>query len=155
VKGYLLDTNHVSAWKSKHPKFIERVRSLAATDLPRVCAITLGEIEAGNQMTITNNQAARDEFNAFVVSTLHPFALDVTLTTRTYYGNLMGRIWKAHPPANSKTKTEAHLAALGVDINDVWIAAVAWEHGMVLLTGDSMSVIKQVLPEVAFENWLT
>jgi tRNA(fMet)-specific endonuclease VapC len=153
LKGYLLDTNHVAAWKNKHPQFMAKLASIGAKDLPRVCAITLGEIEAGHQITSTTDQPARDEFTTFVITQLHPYALNVTLTTRTYYGQLMGRIWANNRPGR-RTKTEGHLRSLGVDINDVWIAAVAWEHNLTLLTSDSMAAITAVLPEVQFEDWL-
>jgi predicted nucleic acid-binding protein len=43
---------------------------------------------------------------------------------------------------------------LGVDINDVWICAVAWEHGLTLLTQDKMKQIRSVVPEINVESWI-
>ena len=44
---------------------------------------------------------------------------------------------------------------LGVDINDVWIASVAYEKNMVLVTDDNMVCIREALEgKVDFDNWL-
>ena len=52
------------------------------------------------------------------------------------------------------TDTQKHLSALGVDVNDVWIAAVALEHGLTLLTTDRMETIRNCVPDLKVENWL-
>ena len=46
------------------------------------------------------------------------------------------------------------MSALGVDVNDIWIAAVAVERNLVLLTEDRMDVIRVCVPEIRFDNWL-
>ena len=70
------------------------------------------------------------------------------------YAEIMGRIWKAYPPASRKTSTDEHLLSKGVDINDVWVVAVAKHYRMTLLTEDGMKVLREVVPEITFENWL-
>jgi predicted nucleic acid-binding protein len=76
------------------------------------------------------------------VSNFHYHALEIQVTTRTYYAEITARIWEKHPPPTEKKRTELHLAELGIDINDVWIFAVAWEHGLTLLTSDRMATIR-------------
>ena len=67
---------------------------------------------------------------------------------------LLGRIWQARTPASPDVKTDAHLVSLGVDINDIWLVAVAWEHGLAVVTTDKMRVIREAVGvDVAFENW--
>jgi predicted nucleic acid-binding protein len=66
----------------------------------------------------------------------------------------MERIWRQHPPGNDRIKTQQHLSALGVDVNDVWIAAVALERNLTLLTEDRMDTIRNCVPEIRIENWL-
>ena len=80
-------------------------------------------------------------------------ACEVSINTGIYYAKIMERIWQRWPPKSS-TKTEAHLASLGVDINDVWVVAVAWEHGLIVLTQDKMQAIKDVTTEVEFDCWI-
>jgi predicted nucleic acid-binding protein len=90
----------------------------------------------------------------FLNLNLIPSVVPISHYMQDSYGNIIGRIWKQTPPSNPKTSTDAHLVHLGVNINDVWIVAVAWEQGLILLTDDKMSCIKSVVPEVTWENWL-
>lgn len=67
----------------------------------------------------------------------------------------MAGIWQRNPPANKKISTEAHLASLGVDINDIWICAAALEHNITLVTEDRMACIKDAAgTELRCECWI-
>ncbi len=154
MRGYLLDNNHVEAFFRKEPSIVQKARTIPAEWLIWVCSITLGEIEAGHRMTHTTNQLIRDEYTKFVKENFTGFTLDVTEHTRDYYADIMGKIWQNHPP-NPKKKTEQHLLDLGVDINDVWAVAAAWEHGLTFVTKDRMACIKDaVADEVLFDCWI-
>jgi len=156
LRGYLLDANHVDAYHLEHPTFIERLRQVPADTLVRICTITLGEIEAGLRITTTTDQARRDDYAVFIINEL-PLAIEVGVATRFYYAEIIERIFRRHsPPHGKKTKTEPHLLSLGVDINDLWTFAVAWEHGLTLLTQDKMTCIREVvsIEEVNVECWL-
>jgi len=154
VLGYLLDTNHVDALFHRKPGVIQKIASLPPDTLLLACAITLGEIEAGHRMNKTTDQRRRDDYTAFVNKEFRPNALPISQSTGLSYAEIIGRIWERHPPANSKIKTEAHMVQLGVDINDVWVVAVALEHGLILVTQDKMKCIREVVPEVQVECWL-
>lgn len=57
-------------------------------------------------------------------------------------------------PPPPKKRTERHLLDLGVDINDVWAVAVAWEHGLIFVTEDKMACIREAVgSDVQFECW--
>lgn len=152
MQGYLLDVNHVGPIYRKEPAIIARMQALPPETRVWVCTITLGEIEAGNRIATSTDPVKRSDFTAFVNAALLPNALAISQSTGLYYAQIVGRIWRAHAP-KPKTRTEVHLVSLGVDINDVWTVAVAWEHGLTLLTTDKMPVIRSSIPEVAFDNW--
>ncbi len=123
----------------------------------RICAITLGEIAASRDTTTTTNQRRRDEEDAFIKANLLPNLLPISHSTGIYYGLIIGRLERSYPSPSPKTRTEYHLVArLGIDINDVWIVASAWEHGLTLLTTDKMDCIRQVVKatEVKFDTWV-
>ena len=96
----------------------------------------------------------RHQVKQFLNLYVIPYTKPISISTDLYYGHILGRIWKQNPPANSSISTDAHLVSLGVNINDAWIVASAWEHGLTLLTADKMSCIKAVVSEVQWENWL-
>lgn len=153
MRGYLLDVNHIVAWEQGNPNFMTQVRAKRHEDLLWSCAVTIGELESGHLITRTTDAGRRAKFNQFIVKEVHPFVLEVAVTTRGYYAQIMDGIWRAHPPAPGR-RTEAHLVEHGVDINDVWAVAVAWEHGLTFLTTDHMSVIRESATGVNFENWV-
>ncbi len=152
--GYLLDTNHVAALASRNPTILHKVQSLRPNTQIRACTITLGEIEAGNLITTTTDQRKRDQYSAFINATFLPNALPVSVSTRIYYAEIISRIWRSHTPARGSVQTESHLVSLGVNINDIWIVAVAWEHGLTFVTTDKMDCIRNAVSEVEWENWL-
>jgi predicted nucleic acid-binding protein len=155
VRGYLLDLNHVAAHFRKHPPFMERFRLVPHDAQWRVCSITLGEIEASHQMSISTNQVQRDKYARFVIDEYAYNAVDITASTKGYYASIIGRIWQNHKPANNKIGTERHLVDHGVDVNDVWLVSSAWEHGLIVLTTDTMPCIREAVgPEVNFECWI-
>lgn len=156
MRGFLLDTNHVGAYCRKDPKVIAKLRTIPAEWPIRVCAITLGEIEAGHLLTTTTDQAKRNDFIKCVNEDFLRYALEISIHTRFKYGMIISRILHAHPMPNPKTKTEKHLVeVLSVDINDVWTVASAWEHNLTVLTTDDMACIKKAVDgDVKFDNWL-
>ena len=153
MRGYLLDVNHVHAWENKNHGFSERLRKVPASAPMYVSAVAIGEIEWGHIVTEPTDTARRSEAKRFMVEHVLSLCLNVTATTADYYTRILAEIWRRHPPAKHRG-TERHLVENGVDINDVWAVASAWEHGLVFLTRDGMPVIRESAPEVAFENWV-
>jgi len=156
MAGYLLDLNHVSAFFEKKPNVIARAKAAGESQL-RACAITCGELDGGHQMTATTNQARRTEYIKWFNETFLPNVLAVTATTRTHYGEIIAAIFTKYPKKKPKQKTERYLVeTLGIDINDVWLAAVALEHNLVLVTQDGMDKIREaVAPKgLMIENWI-
>jgi predicted nucleic acid-binding protein len=155
VPAFLLDNNHVHPLYQKRSGVEQKLKSFKSAPIIRVCTITLGEIEAGHQRNVSTNPSRRDEFVAWLNAVMVPYALPVSSATGRYYADIIGRIWKKHPPSSPGTKTEPHLVSLGIDINDVWTAAVAFEHGMTLVTQDRMECIRDVmLSELPFDCWI-
>lgn len=147
-----MDTNHVTAWEAANLVLMAKLNSLPKDTLVCTSAITLGEMSAGHEMT-NGDPSRRHQVRAFLNIYVIPYIVVISHTTEFYYGQIMGRIWKAKSPPKSSVSTDQHLVNLGVNVNDVWIVACAWEHGLTLLTTDSMTAIRDVTPEVAFENW--
>jgi predicted nucleic acid-binding protein len=156
VRGFLLDTNHVGAFCRNDPKVVAKLRTFPVEWTVRVCAITLGEIEAGHLITTTTDQAKRIDFLRCINEEFLRHALEISIFTRFKYAQIISRILRSNPMPNPDTKTERHLVqACGVDINDVWTVASAWEHNLTFVTTDEMTAIrKAVKNDVQFDNWL-
>jgi predicted nucleic acid-binding protein len=86
-----MDTNHVTAWEAQSPALVARIKSLSGNTLIFASAITLGEMSAGHEMTSGDAQRrhkVRNFLNIYVI----PYALPVTHSTESYYGQIIGRI---------------------------------------------------------------
>ena len=149
----MLDTNHIDEYWRKAPKIVETISSLPDDALVVTSVINLGEVEAGHQMTNSTDPEKRREFQRFVNQKLLPTALPVSTNTRSEYAAIIGAIWKKYPP-NRRARTESTLVAMGLDVNDIWIAAIALEHNLVLVTKDGMAKIREAAPSLRIENWL-
>jgi predicted nucleic acid-binding protein len=104
-------------------------------------------------VTATTNPARRDQCRAFIEERVTDYVREISMTTRDAYATIMERIWRTHPAAIGED-TQRHLSNLGVDVNDVWIVSVAFEHNLTVLTADAMATIRECVPEVSMENWL-
>ncbi len=133
-----------------------RVNSVPPENFPRICAITLGEIEAGNLITASTDQLKRDAFMDYVFKWFLPNTIFIEHRHRHSYAEIIGKILTKYPMTGKSQKTERHLVEnVGIDINDVWIASVALEHNLILVTHDGMEKIKELLePELEFDDWL-
>ena len=156
MRGFLLDVNHVAAYCRDDPKVIARLRKIPPEWPIRVCAITLGEIAAGHLITTTTDQAKRNDYIKCINEKFLRYSLPISKHTRFKYALIISRILRANPMRKPDTKTEKHLVeACGVDINDVWTVASAWEHNLTFATTDGMAHIRQAVQnDVKFDNWL-
>jgi tRNA(fMet)-specific endonuclease VapC len=141
------------AWEEQNPAFLGHFRNCPPENIVWVCPVSLAEVEWGLRTTNTTDAQRRTRCRRFIEDNALEFVQPIQTTTRDSYAEIMERIWRAHLPAMGQ-KTQRHLSDLGVDVNDVWIAAVALEHGLTLLTADRMDTIRNCVPEIVMENWL-
>lgn len=168
MRDYLVDTNVVSFFydhsRPQHAAVANRIAALGDAHF-FVSAITLGEIEFGYAAN-HNEQSAREAMLRFVEERFS--VLDVTRTTAPVYGDLRSRLFERFVPQVAKDGSKRRgfagirpeqmvdpvtSQALGIQENDLWIAAQALEMNLILATGDKMAHIRDVAPELLVENW--
>ena len=155
MQGYLLDTNIISYWfddsRPQHGRVVKRIADLPPETPLRISAVTLGEIEYGRSTTGAEDRDARAEVAALMEHQL-PAVIDIRRSTAVYYGPLRARLFnKFAPKALRKARwpeqciDPATSLELGVQENDLWIAAQAIEHNLTLVTHDKMSRLREVI----------
>ena len=175
MADYLLDTNILSFWYntncSEHPNVIARVntaRQMAPgtgyTSRLFVSIVTLGEMQYGHCVALTpdvNQQAAYVKF----VREHCPVALEMTAHVAEQYGQMRAWLFNNCSPnalrSKAKRAEELVFAAsgkeLGIDENDLWIAAQAMTHNLVLVTHDRRGnfgkVLAQYASSLSIEDW--
>jgi tRNA(fMet)-specific endonuclease VapC len=112
--GMLIDTNVYAAFKRNHPAAVEELQRAPEIAL---CPIVLGELRGGFALGSRERENLR-ELDGFL-DTPRVRLVDVTDRTSVFYARLYAALRRAARP---------------IPANDLWIAASAMEHGLVLLT---------------------
>jgi tRNA(fMet)-specific endonuclease VapC len=164
VRGYLLDTNVLAHWfdekQSEHKKVIEHLDALDPEAPLRISAISLGEMEYGHRCVSDVDTVIQTRFKGFV-NTRVPSVLGIRQSTSTWYGQVRSRLFRKFAPRNGKKHLQpcqlvdpVTAKSLGIQENDLWIAAQACEFNLVLVTHDRMSRIRDVASDLlVFEDW--
>src|SRR5207249_4222997 len=117
-----------------------------------------GEIAFGHEITQSTDHQVRIECDTFVNNEF-PLPIPVTRHTRMHYGMLKARLFRAYPPQHQGQNHPERCfdrvtgAELGIDENDLWIAAQAIERNLILVTNDEMLRIREVADALDVENW--
>ena len=163
MHGYLLDTNIVAYWfderRSEHQRVVQHIQELPDATPLMISAITLGEVEYGLQVA-RSDTLKQEAYRAFI-NTYLPMALNITKATRIYYGSLRASIFEKYAPNERRRRglrpeqliDPVTSRELGIQENDLWIAAQALEYNLVLVTNDKMDRIRDVCEDLQVENW--
>jgi predicted nucleic acid-binding protein len=163
VDDYLLDTNIIGYWFDErcpqHGSVTSRIAALYPDEHLWVSAITLGEIEYGLRCRHDPPAEFEQELREFVGRRL-PIIATVDRHTVACYGDLRAGVFKRFAPASRRRRRWPEELVdpttgkeLGIQENDLWIAAQAVEHNFVLVTGDKMDHIVKVAADLRIQNW--
>lgn len=125
---YLLDTNIIIALFAKDPQIHNKMTNAAEVFIP---CIAIGELYFGafKSAKIQENLARIDEF-AF-----NNTILSCNVETAKLYGDIKNRLKDKGQPLPE---------------NDIWIAAIAQQYGLTLVTKDSHF---ETIDNLKFEKW--
>lgn len=152
-EGYLLDTSVASAGFDSGNTNHESVRRrLEGVDgIVYVSSISIGEVEYGlgvaPQIDTERHDLVRAAMSAYQV-------IDVDKHTATVYGKIRARLFKQYSPRKRRGRLKKYVGdlidpttekELGIQENDLWIASVAVEYNLVLLTRDRRGGMKRVV----------
>ena len=176
MPDYLLDTNIVKYWyddtSPQHANVLARVQTVRqpcplTQYVPRlfISVVTLGEIEYGHRVTLKPDTTKQAEYMAFVREQC-PQRLEITSHVAGYYGEL--KAWLFNNFSDKRKRTRAKRlnelvdpttgSKLGVEENDIWIAAQAITFNLVLVTNDSRGNFGRLQRHFAtmlrLENWV-
>jgi tRNA(fMet)-specific endonuclease VapC len=165
VRGYLLDTNIIVNWydasKNHHQAVMDRLAAIEPQSILCTSAISWGEMEYGHRAVSDADSPGQVARNAFVEREL-PICIDVRQSTSIYYGQIRARLFNKYAPRERRRKglrpeqlaDPATALQLGVQENDLWIAAQAFEHNLILVTCDKLDRLSAVTSDLlTIEIW--
>jgi predicted nucleic acid-binding protein len=162
VDAYLLDTTILSAYLDPSHKFhSERCRAVDSLppESPRfISVVGLAELTFGADLAAALGKGDAPALREMIRQAHNYAVLHVTHHTAAAYSDLKSRLarkYLAKPLRRDRPKyvedwvDKTTGRALGVDENDVWMAAQAKERGLVLVTADGrMKRIEDADPDV-------
>ncbi len=129
---YLLDTNHCSSIIFGDPDVIAQATKVGVDKLA-ISSISEGELlyMAENSKKIAENLAIIEEF----LGDLPVYDVD-SLTSRIY-AKLKAQIMNRFAPKEKNKRRKTKITDLGVGENDLWIASIAIQNDLTIVSADS------------------
>ena len=146
---YLLDTNHCSFLIEGVPNVANHLRSLGQVQLA-TSVIVAGELRF---MAQNSEQKAANliKINAFL-RRINLYGIDKETTE--IYGDFKSEIIKQFGPKEKSKRRTTKLATIGISENDLWIAATALRHSLIVVSCDSDFERMQLVREFIWESWV-
>ncbi len=146
---YLLDTNHCSAIILGEQNVIRSVREVAENNLA-TCVIVQGEL------TFMMEKSQRQKTN---LARLAEFLEDIriyhiTEETATIYGKIKADLFNKFAPKDKNKQRKTKIVDLGFDENDIWIAAIALQNNLTVVSKDSDFLRIQQVITFSVESWV-
>jgi tRNA(fMet)-specific endonuclease VapC len=147
---YLLDTNHCSRIIFGDSAVIDRAAQVGENNL-FTCTIVQGEL-----FYMVEKSQRRSEN----LATLEGFLQDLSVygvdeQTAQIYGQLKSDIFNYFAPTDVSKRRKASITSLGFGDNDLWIAAIALQHQLTLVSCDSDFQRMQQARSFPLESWMS
>ncbi len=175
MADYLLDTNILRYWYDatcpQNKKVVAKIAQIRQPDPQTgyvsrlfISVVTLAEVEYGHRVTAAPNAEAQSVYRTFIEKELPP-AMDISQPIYEPYAEL--RSWLFNNCSDKKRRTKAKrpeelvnpttARELGIDENDLWIAAHAALHNLVLVTADRLGNLAKAIEHAGIgpklEDW--
>ncbi|MDY7013976.1 MAG: type II toxin-antitoxin system VapC family toxin [Cyanobacteriota bacterium] len=145
---YLLDTNHCSYIIENIPNVIANLRSRSTTSIG-VSIIPYAEL------LYMTEKSARQAENLVAVQnfldTVDLYLIDEE--TALLYSRLKFDVFNQFAPKDKNKRRSTKIEQLGFSDHDLWIAATALQHSLILVSGDRDFQRIQTVQNFPLESW--
>jgi tRNA(fMet)-specific endonuclease VapC len=145
---YLLDTTHCIALLNNKQSFIDRLEALEGTEVS-TSLIVCSELIYGAYISklVSENMKRVEELIKLIK--IYGISMDTVYT----YARLKSSILDCFGPKDNRKRRNTKIESLGFKDNDLWIAATAIQHGLILVSADSDLLNLNEIQGLKVENW--
>lgn len=169
MRTFLLDTCIWSYWfdaeryPQKNANIRKQLQKLTPDSILGISIITWGEVAYGHKLESPEETAIQSKYIQFITSK-GPKTFDIDIHTANAYGELRSLLFDKYVPADKRKKNlrpeqlvdPVTSKELGIQENDIWIAAQAMARNLVLVTNDKLAHIREVAGDnLHIKNWAT
>ena len=163
---FLLDTCIWSYWfdvkREQHVNVKSNVQKLPSDSILGISIISWGEVVYGHKAESPDETLIQAEYIQFIKSK-RPKTFEIDIHTANKYGKLRALLFEKYAPKRRRPGLRPEQLIdpitsreLGIQENDLWIAAQAIVRNMILATDDKLSRIREVSgDDLHIENWTT
>ncbi len=145
---YLLDTNHCSYLIRKEATVYQRSIAIGTENLA-TCVIVQGEL-----IFMAEKSEQKQQNLANVNNFLQYLRIYLTdEMTAAIYGQLKAALINQFAPKEKSQRRKTKIRDIGFDDNDLWIAAIALQHNLILVSADSDFKRIQAVRDLPVETW--
>ncbi len=145
---YMFDTTHCIKLMSGDPNLTKRM-----SDIPDVqivtCLIVHGELMFGVHKSDQFDQNLRRLDSFFIEIPIYGLDLETT----NIYGKLKATIIERFGPKDKSKRRNTKTESLGFKENDLWIASIAIQHNLILVSADKHIHQLQGVNGLKVESW--
>jgi tRNA(fMet)-specific endonuclease VapC len=145
---YLLDTDHCSQLLQNNPTVTKKLSDLGDV-IVGTCVIVQGELVFGasisKQREINLNRVK--EF----LNDINVYHIDQE--TANIYGSIKAAVFNRFGPKEKAKRRKFAEKGLGIGENDLWIAAIAKRHGLIVVSSDGDFDRIREVEDLSIEKW--
>ncbi|AFY45238.1 type II toxin-antitoxin system VapC family toxin [Nostoc sp. PCC 7107] len=147
---YLLDTNHCSLAILGNTEILTHLAELESS------FIATGVIVQGELIDMAERSQKRESNLILVKNFLQGiYIYNIDQETANIYGQIKSDLFKQFAPKEKNKRRKTKITDLGFGENDLWIAAIALQHNLTLVSADSDFKRIQEIKALSVESWLT
>ncbi len=163
---FLLETCIWSYWfdvkREQHVNVKSHVQKLPSDSILGISIISWGEVFYCHKAESSDETPIQVEYIQFIKSK-RPMTFEIDIHTANKYGELRALLFEKYVPKKRKSGLRPEQLIdpvtsreLGIQENDLWIAAQAMVRNMTLATDDKLSRIREVAgDDLHIEDWTT
>ncbi|WP_375471589.1 type II toxin-antitoxin system VapC family toxin [uncultured Nostoc sp.] len=145
-----MDTNHCSLAILGNVNILSRLAEIE-NSLVSTCVIVQGELI---------DMAARSQKQQINLALVRNFITGIYIynidqETANTYGQLKAALFNQFAPKEKSKRRKTKIADLGFDENDLWIASIALQQNLTIVSADSDFQRIQQVRTLSIESWFT